>query len=117
MKKILFASLFFAASATAFSQSEKYTKAMTTTIGQIDSAKSAYDLLSLSATFERIGDAEKTQWLPYYYAALCETLFALRKNDLTNNDQYAEKASQLLVKAEAMEKNNSEISCIKSLIA
>ena len=117
MKKTLIATLFIAVSATAFSQSEKYTKAMTTAIAQIDSAKSNEDLLSLSATFERVGDAEKTQWLPYYYAGLCEALYAFRKNDMPNNDQYADRTSQLVSKAEELEKNNSEISVLKSMVA
>ncbi len=117
MKKILIATLFIGACATGFSQSEKYMKAMTSAIAQIDSAKSNDDLLSLSATFERIGDAEKTQWLPYYYAGLCEALYAFRKNDLPNNDQYADRTAQLVSKAEALEKNNSEISVLKSMIA
>src|SRR5215471_7480306 len=80
MKKITFLMIMIALTTVAFSQSEKYTKAMTGNISQMDSAKSADDMLSLTASFERIGDAEKTQWLPYYYAALCETLYALRKN-------------------------------------
>src|SRR5689334_25075365 len=105
MKKILISIACIVSVTACFSQSEKYTKAMTNSISQIDSAKSNEDLLALSATFERIGDAEKTQWLPYYYAALCETLYAFRKNDLPNNDQYADKANTLLSKADAIEKN------------
>ncbi len=35
-----------------------------------DSAKTTADYQTLANTFERIGDAEKTQWLPYYYAGL-----------------------------------------------
>ena len=101
----------------SFAQSEKYTKAMQTNISLMDSAKSADDMLALSATFERIADAEKTQWLPYYYAAFCETLYAYIKNDVANNDAYATKAEELIAKAEALEKNNSEISCIKSMAA
>lgn len=117
MKKILISIACIVSVFTGFSQSEKYTKAMTNSISLIDSAKTNEDLLSLSATFERIGDAEKTQWLPYYYAAFCETLYAFKKNDLPNNDQYADKASTLLSKAEALEKNNSEISVLKSMVA
>jgi hypothetical protein len=117
MKKILISIACIVSVVTCFSQSEKYTKAMANNISQIDSAKSNEDMLSLSASFERIGDAEKTQWLPYYYSAFCELLYAFKKNDLPNNDQYADKANTLLSKAEALEKNNSEISVLKSMVA
>lgn len=102
---------------TAFSQSEKYTKAMTATIAQIDSAKSADDMLATSAAFERIADAEKNQWLPYYYAGFTQILYAFQKNDAGSNDAIADKAEQLVAKADALEKDNSEISCLKSMIA
>jgi hypothetical protein len=102
---------------TLFAQSEKFTNAMTANLAQLDSVKSPDDYLAISASFERIGDAEKTQWLPYYYAAFCQTLYSFMKNDPANNDTYADKAQLLLDKAEALEKNNSEISCIRSMIA
>jgi hypothetical protein len=117
MKKTLIVLTILAISYAGFSQSEKYTNAMTATISRIDSAKSPDDMLALSGTFERIGDAEKTQWLPYYYAAFTETLYAFMKNDAASNDTYADKAEQLINKADAQQQNNSEISCIKSMIA
>jgi hypothetical protein len=39
-------------------------------LSQFDSAKTVEDFTKIANTFERIGDAEKTQWLPYYYAGL-----------------------------------------------
>ena len=117
MKKMFFAFLSLAVVTQGFAQSEKFTKAMTTNIAQWDSAKTADDMLSTSASFERIGDAEKTQWLPYYYASLSQVIYAFMKNDVSNNDAYAGKAEQLLTKADAMQPNNSEISTIKAMIA
>jgi predicted Zn-dependent protease len=101
----------------SFAQSEKFTKAMTSNISLFDSAKTADDMLSVSAAFERIGDAEKNQWLPYYYASLSQVIYSFMKNDMSNNDTYAAKAEQLLLKADALQPNNSEISCVKSMIA
>jgi len=45
-------------------------KAMQNLVPAIDTTWSADGLRDLSNSFERIADAEKTQWLPYYYAAL-----------------------------------------------
>jgi pyrroloquinoline quinone (PQQ) biosynthesis protein C len=117
MKKMFFALLSLAVVTQGVAQSEKFTKAMTTNIALWDSAKTADDMLSVSAAFERIGDAEKTQWLPYYYASLSQVLYAFLKNDMSNNDAYAGKAEQLLTKADGMQPNNSEISTIKAMIA
>ena len=117
MKKIFFALLSLAVVTQGFAQSEKFTKAMTTNIAQFDSAKTADDMLAVSASFERIGDAEKTQWLPYYYASLSEVIYAFMKNDMANNDAFAQKAEQLLNKADAAQPNNSEISVVKAMIA
>ena len=51
-------------------QSDKYADVMKKNLSMFDSAKTSQDFQNLSAAFERIGDAEKTQWLPYYYAGL-----------------------------------------------
>lgn len=117
MKKIFIALLALAIAVQGFAQSEKYTNAMKTNIELLDSAKTADDMLAVSAAFERIGDAEKNQWLPYYYASFSQVIYAFMKNDMGNNDAYAEKAEQILLKADALQPNNSEISCVKSMIA
>jgi tetratricopeptide (TPR) repeat protein len=71
MKKYMFFFLAaFSLQTAAFSQSDKYVASMQKNLALFDSAKTAEDFTRLSNTFERIGDAEKTQWLPYYYAGL-----------------------------------------------
>ena len=117
MKQLFFILLSIVIVSQGIAQSEKFTKAMTNTIATFDSAKTADDMLASSAAFERIGDAEKTQWLPYYYASLSQVLYAFMKNDMSQADAYANKADELLKKADALQPKNSEISCVKSMIA
>ena len=69
-KSILLLVTIFSLQFAAFSQSDKFTDAMQKNLSLFDSAKTSEDFVSLANTFERIGDAEKTQWLPYYYAGL-----------------------------------------------
>ena len=57
-------------SVTAQAQSDKYADAMKKTLAQYDSAKTTADFEKIAAAFQRIGDAEKTQWLPYYWQGL-----------------------------------------------
>ena len=102
----------------AFAQSDKYVANMKANIAAIDTAfKNPANLLDLANKFERIATAEKSQWLAYYYAALCQVNYTYMEQDKTKIDAIADKASELIDKADALQPNNSEISCIKSMIA
>src|SRR5579871_4734984 len=81
----------------------------------MDSAKTTQDLQSVANTFERIGDAEKTQWLPYYYAGLSLTRAGWVDKNL-DKDANSSKVNALCDKAEAIEKN-AEICTIRNMAA
>ena len=49
---------------------------------QFKDAKSPEEMLATSAFFERIADAEKDKWLPYYYAAQTQILAASVRHPL-----------------------------------
>jgi hypothetical protein len=114
MKKVLF-SLALLTSLAVSAQSDKYSAIMQKNITLLDSAKSIDDLQSLASTFDRIGDAEKTQWLPYYYAALAQTWVGW--NPATKDkDGNSAKINAYLAKAEAIEKN-SELYAVENMSA
>jgi hypothetical protein len=116
MKKVIF--LFIVANwfhFLAFAQSDKYVGAMTATLQQLKDANNEAALTAVEAKFERIADAEKTQWLPYYYAAMLKARMAQQKMG-GNADKVADDAQALLDKAEALSPNNSEIFCVKNMI-
>lgn len=118
MKKITLISILSFFALITFAQSEKYTNAMKKNIALLDSAFAKPDnFLSMANTFERIGTAEKTEWLPYYYAAYCRVNYAYMQKDPTGNDPIADKATALINTADSLQPNNSEISCLKSMIA
>ena len=103
---------------SANAQSEKYIAGMKSNIGAIDSSfKNPANLLTLANKFERIATAEKDQWLAYYYAAFCQVNYTYMEQDKSKIDAIADKATELIDKADALQPNNSEISCIKSMIA
>ncbi len=103
------------ASLAAGAQTDKYTQVMQKNIALLDSAKTIDDLQSVGGAFERIGDAEKTKWLPYYYAALAQTWIGWRP-DVKDKDANAEKIKALVAKAESIEKN-SELYSIENMAA
>jgi hypothetical protein len=100
---------------TAHAQSEKYVVTMKKNLAMFDSVKTAADYQALSAAFERIGDAEKTQWLPYYYAGLALTTAGWMDSKL-DKEANAEKINALCDKAEAIEKS-SETCEIRNMAA
>ncbi len=118
MKQLIITLCMFTAVA-ASAQNEKFISAMKSKLEAYKTAQTAQDFLDLSNAFERIADAEKTQWLAYYYAAHAQVLYGyiLSQSNAAGLDPIADKAEALINKAEALEKNNSEISCIKSMIA
>ena len=69
MKQLLFAAAIIV-SVAAQAQSDKYTEAMKKNLSIFDTAKTTADFENIAAGFQRIGDAEKTQWLPYYWQGL-----------------------------------------------
>ena len=118
MKKLLLSAVILFITTTSFSQSEKFTQAMKKNLSVMDSSfKNPADLLKLANSFERIATAEKREWLPYYYAAFCRVNLGFMEQDKSKVDAIADKASSLIAAADLLAPNNSEISCIKSMIA
>jgi hypothetical protein len=114
MKSTLSLLLIFSAF-ISLGQSDRYVAAMQKNLTLFDSAKTTADLQTVSNTFERIGDAEKTQWLPYYYAGLA--LSTTGWNDLKiDKDANAARINTFCDKAEALDKN-SEIYVLRNMSA
>lgn len=123
MKSFFLFPFFLILAFTTVAQSDKYVNAMTDRIVAVDTVRNPDALKALSASFERIADAEKTQWLPYYYASLTlvnagYSITAGNMGGMTATlDPIADKAEQLIIKAEALTKDNSEIFVVKKMIA
>jgi hypothetical protein len=94
----------------------KYDGAMAKAFEQMKEAKTAEDMVAVSAFFERVGDAEKDKWLPYYYAAQTNYLTGWM-NPKADKDKVADRCKELIAKAEALEPNNSEIYCLRQMVA
>lgn len=114
MKKLLvIAALFVAGLVQAQS---KFESAMAKGLDQMKEAKTAEDMAAVSAFFERVADAEKDKWLAYYYAAHAN-IVSVWMNEKLDKDKLAIKSKDLIAKAEALEPNNSEIFCLKQMVA
>ena len=106
----------------SFSQSDKYMQAMQSRLKSMDELKDPDELKDLSAAFERIGDAEKNKWQPYYYAALSMAIGGYNLSNVTTDnkaaaiDPFADKADMLLNKAMALSPDNSELFVLRKMI-
>jgi hypothetical protein len=118
MKKVLFVTVCLMMSGLLMAQSEKYVNAMKKNIAELETAMQNGNMSDLANNFERIADAEKTQWLPYYYASYCTVMNAFMEQDKSKTDGIADKAEQLVKKAEELAgAENSETCVIKSMVA
>lgn len=115
MKKLLILLVAACSLQFASAQSEVYLQKMKETLKWMDSAKSVQDLQEVSAQFERIGDMEKTQWLPYYYAALAQVNIGWM-DQKADKDKLAAKTKDIIAKAEAIERN-SELYILLNMVA
>jgi hypothetical protein len=114
MKKTILLVMLAIIATSSYAQSDKFKQAMETNIAALDAAKSPADLQNVAASFERIASAEKTQWLPFYYAAIANIWRGFSAPN-EEKDDIATQAENLLAKAEALEANNAEIFIAKNM--
>ena len=117
MQKLFLAILLFIG-VTAFAQTA-YEKAMTEKIGKVESHLSADEFTALANDFTRIGDKEKTQWIPYYYAAFASIQkgrMAMQSGKTAELDPIADEAQKSLDKASELSKDNAEILILQKMI-
>lgn len=109
---IIIVSMFLALQVSA---QTKFESGMQKGLEQLSTSKTAEDMGLASAFFERVADAEKDKWLPYYYAAYTNLLTGWM-NPKADKDKVAEKTRDLIGKAEAIERN-AEIYCLRQMVA
>jgi hypothetical protein len=113
MKKIFLASLTMIA-LMANAQNEKFTQAMQKNLESFGAAKTVAELEKAAAAFTRIGDAEKNQWLPYYWAGLALSRIGWI-DEKTDKDALAIRILALCDKAEALTTSDGDKSEILSV--
>ncbi len=96
---------------TAQSQSQ-YEDGMGQAFGLWSDAKP----IEASALFERIAQAEKDNWLPYYYAANTLITASFETKDATMINEILKKAAGFITKAQELSPDNSEIITLEGLL-
>lgn len=68
------------------------------------------------AMFERIGQAEKDNWIPVYYAANVLIATQFTEEDKTLRNSMLEKAKEIIAEAHKRSENNSEIITLEGVL-
>ncbi len=119
MNKIVILLLAVSFSLSLSAQKSKYEKAMESAVMQLDTTESAETIKAIANKFERIGNAEKDQWLPFYYQSLCNMRLAVKEmigGNLPGTVPYVDKAQEVLNKAKELKENDSEITTLQGWI-
>lgn len=98
---------------------DKFTEAMKGTISMMDTATTSATFQNCANRFERIGNAEKKEWLPHYYAGFCYVMMSYLEPDVSKVDAILDKAQAEIDAAGEMkikDGEKSEIMVIKGMI-
>lgn len=103
-------------SSMTFANDDKYTEQMTKNIDAIYKAQTPDQFQQVINAFERIGNAEKTKWEPFYYASFGYLMQAINVQDVGKKDQLLDLAATSLDKAKVIKENESEIVALEGFI-
>jgi hypothetical protein len=119
MKKLVSLIATVVIAVNVFAQNEKMVKAMTAPIASLDTLQTADGWAAAANQFQRIADAEKTEWLPYYYAAYSNVMsgFMIGAGKGDKTDPMADKAEAMINKAAELNKKNDDIWIIRKMIS
>ncbi len=98
---------------------DKYVEAMKQALGMMDSAKTVQDYINVANRFERIGNAEKKEWVPYYYAGMCYAIMVYQEKDVKKMDDILDRADQYIDTALEMklkDEEKSELLVVKGMV-
>lgn len=118
MKKIIvFTASIWLSVGIVNAQMEKYVAFMRSQIQKLDTTQTQTDFLSLYVGFERCAQKAKIFWQPYYYGAYAKVYAAYLEKDKTKIDAICDDATYYIDKADSLSPDNSEIYCVKAMIA
>lgn len=95
---------------------DKYTEIMQKNIQSVYDAKTTEEFQSVINSFERIGDAEKSKWEPYYYAGYGYLMIALREKEASKKDAFLDLALKSIGNGKSILPNESELIALEGFI-
>jgi len=116
MKTIILSIVILMTALTGKSQSKQFAGAMGEALGQYATCKSVSDFQALGNRFALIANAEKSEWLPYYYHAHCYILMSfMETTDAAKKDSYLDEAEKSIAKMIELAPKESEVYALQSM--
>ncbi len=100
----------------AYGQEDRYTTAMKSAIELMDQASDPAEFVESANQFERIATAEKSRWMPYYYASYSLVIMSFEESDGGKKDQVLDRAQELLDLAMKLEPEESELHVLQAFL-
>lgn len=117
MKTKLTILVLVALAGSAFGTDEKkYAETMANNIELIYKAATPEELQQAINVFDRVGNAEKTKWEPFYYQAFGYIMLANGEKDGARKDSFLDLSKATIDKATAINANESEIVALEGFI-
>ena len=119
MKKYLLFVLLLLISISSYAGGDKYVAAMKGVLASMDDANGMEDLQNCANRFERIGNAEKKEWLPFYYAGLCHVIMSYMEPDMGKKDAHLDKAEafqEMTKDMKVSDKEKAELMVLKGMV-
>ena len=105
-----------ALSLVTFANDGKYFETMSKNIEAVYKGQTIEELQQAVNALNRVADAEKTKWEPYYYSAFGNVMMANREQDAMKKDGYLDLALVAVEKAKANKEGESEIISMEGFI-
>jgi hypothetical protein len=110
MKRLITTILLICSVAFTFAQNGEYITQLEASVKKLDQAKSVGDFQSLEKTFVQLGNTQKTEWLPYYYAAFCNAKIGfLLQDDGEKIEPYSVRGEAQIKKSESLAKGDGKV--------
>jgi hypothetical protein len=100
----------------AMGQEDPYTSAMKSAIELMEQASEPGELAESANRFERIATAEKSKWMPYYYASYSLVSMSYDEDDGAQRDLILDRAQDLLDQALELEPKESELHVLQAFL-
>jgi hypothetical protein len=103
-------------SISVYGQEDRYTTAMKSAIELMDQASDPTEFVESANQFERIATAEKSRWMPYYYASYSLVIMSFEESDGGQKDLILDRAQELLDRALELEPEESELHVLQAFL-
>lgn len=113
---LILAAIVLLASKLVWANDDKYIDAMQKNIETVYNAEAVTELQNAVNTFQRIGEAEKTKWEPFYYASFGYIMMANREKEPAKKDIYLDLALKGIEKAKELQPGESEIVALEGFV-